>query len=199
MGVFIGVGYGQVTVSFLCAGIPTPMVFTHGFKDNLGTGLAVAAATAWNTALTGSGRPLIPANVSTSYTHVETKAVIGTPTGPVTGVVSPGAVGTLVAEAMPPNCAVLIRKATSRGGRRGRGRMYVPPFNVAEGNVGPAGTIASAQLSAIQTLWSNCLTQLNSGDYPPYLLHETSEVAPDAVFSWNVQARVATQRTRLRK
>ncbi len=53
-------------------------------------------------------------------------------------------------ESISANCALLVHKRTSRGGRRGRGRMYVP-WCLPESSLDQAGRILSAELALLQT------------------------------------------------
>lgn len=199
MGVFIGTGYGQVTFVFQPFGTSQNVVITHGFKNNSGADLPDDAAEDWRAVFTAAGRPFETSNIGTQWTFVRVDAVIMTSTGPLLGTAPHGVTGTLAAEALPLNCSFLVAKSTSRGGRRGRGRLFVPPFSVAEGNIGPTGVIVGASLTAQQAKWTAARTAQAAGDYPPYLLHDTSEIAPDPVNLWTMQARIATQRTRLRR
>lgn len=199
MGVFIGNGYGQATLVFSSPGLLAPLVVTHGLKDVPGTGLAAAASAAWAAALVAGGRILAPGSYANSYTFERVDVTIGTPTGPVLGTTSVAVTGTAAFNPAPANCAILVRKTTARGGRRGRGRNFWPPMFVDEGNVGPSGTIAAAQVTALGILLASTIIALNATNYPAFLLHDVSEIAPDAVTSWPLQTRLATQRTRLRK
>ena len=199
MGVVIPVGYGQMSMVFTCSGAPQPVMWTHGFRDDNPIPSPVTAAATWRAALTAAGRPYAAGNFSTGYIMVAVKATIMTATGPIIGEDPVNVAGTLAAGECPVNTAVLMQKATARGGRRGRGRAYLPPCNVSEVNIGPSGTIANAQLVALQALFTAAYVSIDATDYPPYLLHDFSEVPPDHVDAWTLQARVATQRTRMRK
>lgn len=199
MGVFIGTGFGQVTFVLQCAGAPANVVWTHGFRDDGASPDAAVAAQQWANAFTAAGRPYAAANFGNHYTFVRVDATIGTSTGPIIGSFTVNTVGTLAGEEVPVNSAILMQKSTSRGGRRGRGRAYLPPAHVIEGNIGPSGTIAAVQLAAVEALYDAAYTVLDATAYPPYLLHSASEVAPDHVLSWTLSSKLATQRTRMRK
>lgn len=108
------------------------------------------------------------------------------------------------ANSLPPNCAVLARKRTDLGGRRGRGRVYVP--GIAEGEVGPEGNNSNAQLAGFQgafddmmTAWS---TDVTDGPVTPVVLHKSEGIGPEPVPTpivlWEVERKIATQRRRLR-
>lgn len=99
---------------------------------------------------------------------------------------------------LPPNCAVLVQKRTALGGRRNRGRFYVP--GIPEGNVDEVGTIAGATLSTWQTIVNDILSTfvaLLTVD-ACVLLHNTAPFAPTPITDLEVAAKIATQRRRLR-
>lgn len=200
MGVFLGVGYGQANLLVNATGTSWNQIATMGFKDTAGTGNANAAATAWlGYWTTSSSNPFNAANVSSQYSVVRCDTVIMTASGPIIGTAGSPLVGSATINPPPPNCAILVQKSTARGGRRGRGRLFLSPCLVDEGNVGPSGTIAAGTLSTLQTRVTQVLTSASGGNYPAYLLHDFSEVAPDAITALTVQARMATQRKRMRK
>lgn len=126
----------------------------------------------------------------------------------------------------PSNVSLLVHKQTSRSGRRGRGRMFVP--GITEDRVNQDGTIPGASLTAIQTAFTNFRTALGAapdvnvtGDaVVPVLFHgNTTDTVvtrpssttvvrtvttgaagplPDDITGLTVDSRVATQRRRLR-
>lgn len=123
--------------------------------------------------------------------------------------------GTVVATATPPNTAYLVTKGTAVGGRRGKGRMFVP--GLPEVSVDDSGTITQPSLGTIQGRFDGFLGDLATASIPMVLLHEPATVwtlvngqprrvplpgpvpSPDEVTSLNVAARVGTQRRRLRR
>jgi hypothetical protein len=126
--------------------------------------------------------------------------------------------GTLVIESVTPNVAVLVHKRTSLGGRRNRGRLYLPWF-LAEDGVDQVGTITPGSLAAIQTAMNDFLNLLETGGLigPMVVLHdstryvttrpspgvvvrtrsETTTPPPTPVVALQVDGRIATQRRRL--
>lgn len=105
----------------------------------------------------------------------------------------------------PPNCAALVHKTTSRGGRRGRGRMFIP-WVLDEGSVTEAGLLVGAHMTTLQTACNNFLTALTTFGVPMYLLHNPSTPettkptvpgAPNLVTGLKVDAMISTQRRRL--
>lgn len=100
---------------------------------------------------------------------------------------------------LPPNSAMLLHKRTARGGRRGRGRMYVP-WAIGATEVDEAGVIAGATVTAQQTKATAFLSALGSNGVPMVVLHDpglTATGPPNPVTSLLVDARVGTQRRRL--
>jgi hypothetical protein len=107
--------------------------------------------------------------------------------------------GASITNALPPNCAVLIHKSTARGGRRGRGRMYLP-WTVLEANVDEVGVLTSTVITSHNAAVSSWQAALSSGGNPLVLLHapgKTATPAPDPVTSMSCDRLIATQRRRL--
>lgn len=111
-------------------------------------------------------------------------------------------VGTGVGAVLPNNSAVLVKKATSVGGRRNRGRMFFP--NPQEGEVDQAGQVTSAGVSA----WNTVLLGLLPGGSVhtafgflgnAQVLHESGSQTPTQVTDLATQPKIATQRRRMRR
>lgn len=102
---------------------------------------------------------------------------------------------------MWPNTAVLVKKATASGGRRNRGRMYVPGLAI-RSLVTPAGIIDSAFLADFQTNLDSFLSDINAGTgFNPTnlgVLHSEPPSAPAVITTLTADNKVATQRRRLR-
>lgn len=99
----------------------------------------------------------------------------------------------------PPNCAVLFHKTTARGGRRGRGRMFLP-WAVLQSSLDETGIITSAYVTTLTNAALAWRTALSSATVPLVLLHgpgKTPVVAPDPVTSITADRMIATQRRRL--
>lgn len=97
----------------------------------------------------------------------------------------------------PPAIAVLVRKSTATGGKRGRGRFYLP-WCLATTSVDEAGNVSSAALTNLQTKASAFLADLAAGPSPQpmVLLHQVGSSTPSPVTSLTVAGQVATQRRR---
>lgn len=130
--------------------------------------------------------------------------------------VVPGNVqGALVVSSAPPNTAYLVHKSTALGGRRGRGRMFIP--GVPEQYVTDSGTIDPAVVAAAPTILNALLNNLDINGVPMALEHEpatewvlvngqprrvpvsSSAPVPDEVTGLTLDATAATQRRRLRR
>lgn len=109
--------------------------------------------------------------------------------------------GTQSSGALPPNSAWLIKKTTARGGKRHRGRMYLPgvPYTwlLTGGAVGTT-QLASVQ-TAVDTLFDNVDGDTTMGGM--WILHSTGiSTTPDPTRVTGLVAadKIATQRRRLR-
>ena len=108
---------------------------------------------------------------------------------------SPAAGGTVGGGSTPPNCAYLLKKVTSLGGRKHRGRSYIP--GVPREWVDGAGAISVIHQSNVQEAGVAFRDFLGDVDCSMQLLH-TDATTPDEVIAWNCQQLLATQRRRLR-
>lgn len=119
-------------------------------------------------------------------------------TGPQ-GTVSRAVVGGVAQAGVTPNVAVLVRKNTAGGGRRNRGRMYVP--GQPEAPLNANGDLTAPELNAWQVAFDGFYNALTTGALEPVVLHSPGISAtppPTGILGFSVQARVATQRDRLR-
>jgi hypothetical protein len=104
---------------------------------------------------------------------------------------------------LPQNCAALVRKNTALGGRKGRGRFFLPNV-LDEAEVSEVGVLSSALVAVVQGKVTDMFGVLLNGDppYPMVLLHNGIEGgdAPDPtpVTSLSVSNILSTQRRRLR-
>jgi hypothetical protein len=107
--------------------------------------------------------------------------------------------GTRTGSALPPNCALLVSKRTARGGRRGRGRLYLPwACNVTECD--ERGVVVDALLTDVSTRCAALLSALSAGGYPMVVLHNAGNStpgAPDVVTSLQPSSLISSQRRRL--
>jgi len=151
----------------------------------------------------------IDQTTDSSMTIGPLKAIVGTATGEnlvVQG--SSFGVGTVGGgDTLNIGQAVLVRKITSRGGRRGRGRFYWPNL-CQDADVDEVGRLTSSKVGDLQGIFSQLLTDIAgvSGWDEMYLLHSPSgdEVqepstpgSPNQVVALQIDPVVGTQRRRL--
>jgi hypothetical protein len=114
-------------------------------------------------------------------------------------------VGTLVQASVPPNVALLVYKRTARGGRRGRGRLFLP-WAPSVNAVNEDGTIVTSYMTTAQTALETFRAALITNDMPMVVLHKpsqpgtqhpTTQGAPDPVTALNPSGLISTQRRRL--
>lgn len=104
---------------------------------------------------------------------------------------------------LPQNCAVLIRKNSGQGGRRSRGRIFIPLL-AGETVVSNVGQISPAALASYQTQATEFFDSLalEPGPTPMVILHSSGGISlagpPTPVTSVSVDSTIATQRRRLR-
>lgn len=144
-----------------------------------------------------------PADLSNEYTFEGVSVTLGPVpgTGPTAEFRDP-VPGTSSQTRPPSNLAVLVRKVTALGGRRNRGRMFLPAGFIAEGNVDARGFLDPALVSALQGDVDAFLTALDPstlGAVTPVILHSEEPSAPTPVTALRVQSLAATQRRRMRR
>lgn len=138
--------------------------------------------------------------LDSSVTMTEVTVRLGTDGGEdLVGSATSTATGVPAYATPPPNVAILVHKRTARGGRRGRGRFFLP-WMVQANDVGETGNLLAATRTALETA-CNAFRTLHATDPGPIvLLHRpglTSSGPPDVVTAMQVMALVATQRRRL--
>lgn len=95
-----------------------------------------------------------------------------------------------------PQVALLFRKTTALGGRRGRGRMFVPaPPDVMDE---VTGLWDGAAITQFQTAADTFLAALNADDLIPVLLHSNS-LTPTPLTGLLAVSRSGSQRRRNRR
>lgn len=105
--------------------------------------------------------------------------------------------GSLTSQSESPQAAVLVKKTTSHGGRKGAGRMFMP--GVTEAQTDGAGLLTTAAMTAWQAALNGLLADMLTADMPMTLLHAADPPSPYAVNNLQVQGLFASQRRRLRR
>lgn len=184
-------GYAEVTYK----GLPAP-----GYREFMtSVGYVVASLSQADVDDMAEGWAALPAVMgaptTASTTGITVKVGTSDPSAPITFESGETGVGGGSATMMPPNVSFLIGKTTNLGGRKGRGRNFLPW--VREDKVDNVGTIDSTYRSDLQDAWVALIEgqeALIGGD--AVLLHGDS-TAPSPVVAWSVQSVVSTQRRRL--
>lgn len=188
----IPVGFAQVTHTFSSGFLPFGAVTTYGVDlDLVITTLDTLASNLYD-----NFQDHVMGNLSSAVNHDVCRIKAGpNTTGPVgefTGVEVGGAGGTFAS----PNLAYLVEKNTALGGRRGRGRMFLP--GVTESGIGSAGGLDSTVASDFATNLGNWFDTFAGAGVSPVLLHSDA-TSPTPITSFTIDPTVATQRNRLRR
>lgn len=133
------------------------------------------------------------------YSLVGVDGVFGTGGGdlPLSSTQGPANAGN-PATGLTSNTAVLVQKLSAVGGRRNKGRMYVPGINPEA--VDNAGFLTGVDLAAWNTAFNNLYLGVTSGTFldNPVIFHSVGDPTPTVVTDLDVDPRVATQRRRMR-
>lgn len=195
----IPAGFVEATFVFRCAGIDRDMTWSQGFDcADFTTKSASDMAFDIYQEYVGASNPIVAANMIDSYTFKGVSVVKQMEEGPLVGGYFVDVAGTATTTALPPNCTALFTKVTALGGRRNRGRFFLPIYTPGELSVDAAGVINPATVSAVNTLYNNFRIGLEAANYALVLYHQTAPFTPTPVTVWSMQSRIATQRRRLR-
>jgi hypothetical protein len=200
MTLLIPPGFAQAAFRYSLIGDPQIMVTTLGFDLNSYGGDFEAAATdirdGW---AAGVGDEIAIGN---QWSWVDVVLRIGQDGGPpavvtrVANVVGADSTGHL-----PQNNTLLIHKTTLLGGRRGRGRMYLPSAHLPESAANDAGVLPDVISSGYTTLMEQSRVAWDADGAEPVLLHDAGvgAAAPTSITSFACDRMIATQRRRLRR
>jgi len=167
-GMTIPVGYGQVTHLFSGVGMPNGAAVVYGVEDINLTETPTAAATILHDAFGDTLLTSMPLEVNLVTTIYKRGPDEDGPSGSFTFTRAGGDTD----NAGTPGIAYLIHKQTALGGRRGRGRMYLP--GIGEGDVTQAGLVTSTKQENLNTQAGLFLVRLSTDDFPMVLLHNPS-------------------------
>lgn len=202
----IPVSFAQVMFRFSLVGDAEEMGFTIGVASGTGNLAAdVISAVedveaAWKGVFANTGAQLL-----TAYTY---RGVTATGNASDAGIfpieVPRNVAGTGSGNPPPQNVTVLVKKRTSLGGRRHRGRLNAPPFNLDEGSVAANGDLSTSYQSGQQTGYDAWFTAVDATPSSIVILHRQETggpvpPGPTAIIGFTVQTKVATQRRRLRR
>jgi len=196
MPVIIPPGYAQVLHRLLLSGDSEEMLVTYGISLSGGGSVTIAND------LMASFASNILSQIFNGYQQLGVVLRVGQDGADPVVFQSSSAATAGGSGSTPPaqNTAVLVKKVTALGGRRNRGRMFIPGF-VGEADITPAGVITPATVTARQTsctTWKNGIDSI-AGVGQMVVLHSEGPFAPTDVVGLIVDGIVATQRKRLRR
>jgi hypothetical protein len=192
-------GTGQFSIHMQVAGSQGESVITMGFQtaNNDVAQIAHKALAAWDLTLMRetSSRCLLVSCTALLHVSDETESGLA--------VAAANTHGDRAPSMLPANCACLIRKTTDFAGRKNRGRIYIPGLpSDSTALDADTNTLTEAKRIAWQTAADNffiALTASEDGDpLQPVILHPSPSTTVTEVRTFSVQARLATQRGRLR-
>lgn len=192
-------GYAQVFWRFRVAGDNEEMLTSMGVRT-VGApvdpdDLANEMAGAWTASLAMS-------DLHTSYTFIGTRVYIGQDGDPIVAERLVNLAGTGGNLPLPNNCAILAQKRSALGGRRNRGRMFIPAGYLPESGVDGAGVLAAGTLGAIQANLDQLLNEIENVQTTTdqaVILHSSNPSTPTQITSLICATKIATQRTRMRR
>lgn len=189
-------GYFNTRYIFTCQGVTEEMSFAIGGQAAPGDSASLIAFNCYDSALT----TIIPsaAGILLGWTFVGTQTTRTIAGEPQVGEWNGPLAGTGVGDGVIVNSAVLVKKTTASGGRKNRGRCYVPPYGENNGDIDTAGNMLPAHRDALQSNWEAFNAALSDNGVPPWLLHSDPVAVPTPIQSFVVQGLLATQRRRMR-
>lgn len=198
MGVLIPVGYGEGVWIFRGPGATKNCTMTMGFHDGSVSTAGTVAGDLYDAVNSGVSDNLCEATsmvvgwqlLGTDFTYMDDS-------GPILGSYRVTTTGTKSGSPLPTNCAFLASKGTATGGRKGRGRWFIPPFMLGESGVDGNGIIDSGILPTLQGYLDAVMAQFVTLDLHPVLLHSTAGT-PAPITALTLQSQLATQRRRMR-
>lgn len=199
MGVIVPPGHALAVWRFSLTGDPEEMITTCGCDVSGIGGAFVAAAnalaTAWLTQFPAS-------TFDQDWTFKGVRLYVGQDDGSTLPFDSTTVTRTGTGNFATPvqNTAMLVQKRTLVPGRKGRGRMFWPCFNIDGANYSPAGVLTAGTLTAIGTKFNDMFVAINaSPDLGPLELFHSDATPPTPLVAWVLQGTLATQRQRLRR
>lgn len=196
-GVEVPVGFADISVPLLHDLMHRTAYITFGISHALASPEACADAAWLSLAGTGSLRSKIDDAVMIGPLTARMGTLVGPP---VVGVSSFSGKGLANLASPAAHTAALIHKRSARGGRRGRGRLFIP-WCLEDTYVDEAGAINMAlHGNALQTVLNTWRTAMVSAAIPMVLLHRpglSPTGIPDNVTALALDPIVGTQRRRL--
>jgi hypothetical protein len=145
--------------------------------------------------------PLMLGRLDSNATVMSATVRMGTDGSPLIGVsTSPPEAGTLSQSTVAANSAVLVNKRTALGGRKNRGRWFLPWF-ITESEVDEIGIITPASVASLQTALNACLVAFQAAPIDGLVILHDSESPPPhdptPVVQLQASSLIGSQRRRL--
>lgn len=107
--------------------------------------------------------------------------------------------GTRSGNQCSPQVAGLVRKVTLGGGRKNRGRFFLP--GMLENDLQDDGLFSGTYITLVNTALADFLTKMQADNLRPVVLHSeaTGSAAIHDITTFQLDARCATQRRRNRR
>lgn len=195
----IPLGFAEIRWFFTGSGAPTGAATTLGAEVTLPTTPQAKVEEAHD-AFGDEVMPFLVQNVGLSRTELK----FGPEQTGITVETSGERSGGVLTPQAAPNLAYLVIKQTALGGRRGKGRLYLP--GVAEAAVDQAGNVLSSQVSTLDDAFEALRLRLVAIGLEPHLLHDppqgqnpSPQPPPTEIVSFSASAVAATQRRRMRR
>lgn len=194
----IPAGFAEATFIFNVTGKVRDCTWSLGFDvDDFGTISAADMANEIRTLFSQTGSPYVAGQIAVGWTFQGVSVTKQLEDGPLTGQSLSPVVGTVSVGPLPVNCSLLFTKQTTSGGRRNRGRAFVPPIHLSEGDINAIGVI-TADVSGLQGRYDAALGALEAIGYDPVLFHQSAPFTPTPVTGLALSSLIATQRRRMR-
>jgi len=189
-------GYAAISVQLTHASLARQAYLTFGTDPTSTTPALIGAEIATALNVTGGLKAILDTAVTMSQIRVSLGSDGVTD---VIGITPISIAGLNNTTSVPPNCAVLVHKVTATGGRRNRGRLFLP-WCVGTGSVDEGGIISGATMTTTQTAITAFYNALSTNNNPMVVLHDAGKSAipgPTPVTSLAVDNLISTQRRRL--
>lgn len=189
-------GFQNIRYIFQLDGVPDPMSFGIGAAPELTATPSETAHTAYTAYVTNVASATPFMNTGWQFTGTQvTRTIDGEP---VIGEWNEPYVGTGSNPTPPTNSSILIKKLTSSGGRKNRGRIFWPVSQLNEADVSNAGLMGTLLTAQFQEQWTNFLEALETAGLSPFLFHSDPVDTATPIQAFQVQSLLATQRRRMR-
>lgn len=194
----IPAGFAEATFVFNVTGKVRDCTWSLGFDiEDFGTLSPEDMANEIRTIFTDSDAPYVAGQIAVGWTFQGVSVTKQLEEGPLTGQSLFPVVGTVSVGPLPVNCSLLFTKQTTAGGRRNRGRAFVPPVHLSETDINAIGVI-TADVSGLQGRYDAAIANLGAIGYDPVLFHQSAPFTPTPVTGLALSSLIATQRRRMR-